>query len=148
MDRDLAYTFALFRDCGMPVIAKRYSDYKGLLAPKAMEDSQMMLALEVEGFGVHHALVGAELARSWGLGEDLCSAISYHHDYAVSPAQRAKAKPASLKMVAVGWIADQVVGAPLSPLNLPAGAEFVLETLRLDETELVSAIERVKRQPS
>lgn len=146
IDRDLAYTFALFRDCGIPVIARRYADYKGLIETKAIEDSQVMLTMEVQGYGVHHALVGAELARSWGLGDEMCDAISYHHDYAISPSHRAAARMPSLKLVAIGWIAEQLDDPPVQGVDLPPAGLFALETLRISGSDLATLLEQVKRQ--
>jgi HD-like signal output (HDOD) protein len=144
VDRDLAYTFALFRDCGVPIIAKKYAEYERLLAVEASEDSKKMLALEVEGYGVHHALVGSELARGWGLGIDMCEAISHHHDYPISVNDRANAGRSSLRLVAIGWVADQVAAPEFAPLDPPVGVEFVLETLKMDVTELGRLITRLK----
>lgn len=143
VDRDLAYTFALFRDCGVPLIAKKYAEYEGLLVSGG-SDSEKLIALEVEGYGVHHAMVGAELARSWGLGVEMCDAISHHHDYPISQNDRANAGRSSLRLVAVGWIADQLASSEFVPLDPPAGADFVLETLRMDVTELGRLITRLK----
>ena len=101
VDRDLAYTFALFRDCGVPVLAAKHPGYDTQRNGASTTDAHAMLALEAEWYGVHHAQVGAELARSWGLGEEMCNAIASHHAYPADPQTRVGAPRGSQRLVAI-----------------------------------------------
>lgn len=75
-----AYTFALFRDCGIPVLMMPFPEYRGVLA-KANDDLESDFTdIEDTLIGLNHAAVGAELAADWRLPADLCTAIYHHHD--------------------------------------------------------------------
>ncbi len=77
---DLAFTAGLLHDIGKSLI----SDYLQGSAPEALElintqDSRDYLAAEEKIIGVAHTTAGYELAKAWGLPEELCEAIRYHH---------------------------------------------------------------------
>jgi len=75
-----AYTFALFRDCGIPVLMTPFPEYRAVLA-KANDDPEAdFTAVEDGAIGLNHAVVGAELAEEWRLPADICAAIRHHHD--------------------------------------------------------------------
>lgn len=77
-----AYTFALFRDCGIPVLMMPFPEYRAVLA-KANDDVESDFTdIEDGSIGLNHAVVGAELAEDWRLPADICTAIRYHHDRA------------------------------------------------------------------
>lgn len=79
---DSAYTFGLFHDCGIPLLAQRYPEYKDVLRV-ANEDSQRIFTdIEEEAIGTNHAILGYYLARSWGLPDAITHGILNHHDYA------------------------------------------------------------------
>ncbi|MCF8198690.1 MAG: HDOD domain-containing protein [Sulfuritalea sp.] len=80
---DDAYTFGLFRDCGIPVLLMRFPDYKQILA-RANEAAELgFTAVEESVLPTNHATVGYQLAQSWWLPEDICLAIRHHHDVSV-----------------------------------------------------------------
>ena len=74
-----AYTFALFRDCGIPVLLIPFPEYgKVLQAANAATDA-CFTDLEEQQLGINHAVVGAELAEGWLLPPEICAAIRHHH---------------------------------------------------------------------
>lgn len=80
---DVAYTFGLFHDCGIPLMMKRFANAKEVLA-RANEDSERCFtAVEDELLGTNHAVVGYFLARRWRLPEFIVQGIRYHHDFSV-----------------------------------------------------------------
>jgi len=80
---DDAYTFGLFRDCGIPVLLMRFPDYHKTLAQANGEDQLSFTAVEESHLPTHHAMVGCLLAQSWWLPEETCLAIRHHHDAAI-----------------------------------------------------------------
>jgi len=80
---DEAYTFGLFRDCGIPVMLRRFPAYAGILA-RANDDSyQLFTQVERQGLPelpIDHALVGCLLAKNWLLPKEICLAIRHHHE--------------------------------------------------------------------
>lgn len=81
-DRDLAHLFGLFRDAGIPLMLKRFPDYKDSLR-LANQPGAAFTAVEDERHGVSHAQVGAIMARNWNLPASIHDAIARHHDPAL-----------------------------------------------------------------
>ena len=79
VDRDLAYTFGLFHDCGIPILMLRFPDYKQTLA-QANDAGRDFLEIEYERHATNHAIVGGMLARNWQLPAEVVDAIAHHHD--------------------------------------------------------------------
>lgn len=77
---DEAYTFALFRDCGIPIMMRRFPDYVAALEQANHEAELAFTAAEETQFPTNHAVVGTLMVQSWWLPEELCLAIRYHHD--------------------------------------------------------------------
>lgn len=77
---DDAYTFGLFRDCGIPVLLARYPGYASILAAANDETERSFTAIEDAEMSANHAMVGNLLAQSWWLPAETCVAIRHHHD--------------------------------------------------------------------
>jgi HD-like signal output (HDOD) protein len=80
---DVAHTFGLFCDTGLPLLMDRFADYGATFADASLEVERPLTALEEERHSTSHAAVGCLLARNWGLSGDVGWAILHHHDYAV-----------------------------------------------------------------
>lgn len=79
-DRDNAHLFGLFRDAGIPLLMRRFKDYKDTLRLANQPDAPGFTVVEDSRHGVNHAMVGAIVARNWLLSENLRVAIARHHD--------------------------------------------------------------------
>jgi len=75
-----AFTFALFRDCGIPMLINPFPEYREVLARANNEGTRPFTAVEEESIGLNHAVLGAQLAEDWLLPEETCLAIRHHHD--------------------------------------------------------------------
>ncbi len=64
-NRDEAYTFALFRDCGVPLMIGKFPLYAKFINQNRQTGTAT--APEVVQFGIDHASLGARLAQSWML---------------------------------------------------------------------------------
>ena len=80
---DVAHTFGLFCDTGLPLLMDRFADYGATFAAASLEAERPFTALEDERHATSHAAIGCLLARNWGLSEHVGWAILHHHDYAV-----------------------------------------------------------------
>lgn len=107
LDRDDAYTYGLFRDCGIPVMMLNFSDHPALLEQAWNDPLQLLSEIETENLGLDHASVGAELAESWHLSAATGIAIRHHHDYAALTQTPALQVPATM-MIALGIIAERL----------------------------------------
>jgi HD-like signal output (HDOD) protein len=77
---DTAYTLGLFHDCGIPIMMCRYPDYLDTLKTASRPGAPLITGLERERHGIHHAVVGAHVSRSWLLPEAISAAILHHHE--------------------------------------------------------------------
>jgi HD-like signal output (HDOD) protein len=75
-----AYAFGLFRDCGIPLMAMKYSDYKTVLIEVNKQTETVMTQIEDTYYQTNHASVGYFVARSWHLPKSLCELILRHHE--------------------------------------------------------------------
>ncbi len=76
---DEAYTLGLFHDCGIPLLAQRFRDYKKVLAEANASPLERFTDIEERHFQTNHAVVGYFVAQSWGLAKPLRDAILDHH---------------------------------------------------------------------
>lgn len=77
---DEAYTFGLFRDCGIPILLTRFPSYIEALRFANADDVRSFTHSESVAVPVNHAQVGALMCQSWWLPVDLCDAVIHHHD--------------------------------------------------------------------
>jgi HD-like signal output (HDOD) protein len=82
-ESDVAHTFGLFCDTGVPLLMDRFADYGATFAAASREAEQPFTAIEEARHDTSHAAIGCLLARNWGLSPEVGWAILHHHDYAV-----------------------------------------------------------------
>ncbi|WP_308621995.1 HDOD domain-containing protein [Massilia sp. Se16.2.3] len=80
---DIAHTFGLFCDTGVPLLMGRFPDYATTFQDAGADTLRPFTAIEDERHSTSHAAIGALLARNWGLSSEVTWAILHHHDYAV-----------------------------------------------------------------
>ena len=81
------FVAALLQDIGVVVLCMNHSDdYPKLLSENAAGNRPLAEA-ERERFGFDHQQLGAELLEHWGLPENICRPIRYHHDRRLAPAE-------------------------------------------------------------
>ena len=106
---DEAYTFGLFRDCGIPVMLRRFPGYERILARAKDDALQSFTQVEEQGMPdlpINHALVGCLLAKSWWLPQEICLAIRHHHEILAIDS----GLPANCRyLIAVGQMAEHLL---------------------------------------
>lgn len=75
---ELAFSFGLFCDIGIPLLKAHFSDYLHTLQI-ANHGSERFTQIEDERHGVNHTAAGAFLAQTWGIAEEVVQAIALHH---------------------------------------------------------------------
>lgn len=78
---DVAYTFGLFHDCGIPLLMKRFDNAREVLAEANRTADRMFTEVEDSRLGTNHAVVGYFLARRWRMPDIIAEAVLLHHDY-------------------------------------------------------------------
>jgi HD-like signal output (HDOD) protein len=80
---DLAHTFGLFCDIGIPLLLTRYPDYTETLKLANESVDVRFTTVEDQRHHTSHATIGALLAKNWGLSPDVAMAIRLHHEYEI-----------------------------------------------------------------
>jgi len=76
---DMLYTIGLFQNCGIPLLALKFDDYKEILI-EANSSGVNSIELEEKRYQSNHAVLGYYVASSWNLPKELCSLILQHHE--------------------------------------------------------------------
>jgi HD-like signal output (HDOD) protein len=106
-EADVAHTFGLFCDTGVPLLMDRFAAYDATYAAASLEAERPFTALEEERHATSHAAIGCLLARNWGLSDHVAWAILHHHDYAVL--EDANTAGAVRSLVALSLLAEAAI---------------------------------------
>jgi HD-like signal output (HDOD) protein len=143
---DDAYTFGLFRDCGIPILLNRFPNYPTVLKNANGERELSFTAVEEKECPTNHAVLGSMLAQSWWLPEEICLAIRHHHDYAtLGQREGATVVPAaSLGLIATAQFSEHLLqhhtGLSKTQEWDKAGA-VCLELLKIDDKDMQAIYE-------
>ncbi len=147
MNRDEAYTFGLFQNCGIPILMRRFPDYKKTfgLAERSMD--RKFTEIEDEFYNTNHATVGYLLAKNWNLPNTLSSAIRFHHEYDLLAESQSLLPAESQHLVALALLAERAIQLHF---RLPDSAEWhkggqiALQHLGLSAGEFGEIVDDVK----
>lgn len=104
-----AYTFGLFRDCGIPVLIKRFPQYNTVLAAANNDTERSFIEVEESELPTNHAMVGCILAQSWWLPEEIFLAIRNHHEIEALKAVDSDIPLLSQKLIAISQLAEHIM---------------------------------------
>jgi len=146
VDRDVAYTFALFRDCGIPLMIGKFRDYAPMRLDSQIGYGQHATDLETERYEMNHAVIGCHLAKSWMLPDETCQAILWHHDYPALKEGRADVSAASYKLIALALVSECLFTRHTMAVDCPewgVAGMIALEKLGLSEADLDAAMREI-----
>jgi len=106
---DDAYTFGLFRDCGIPILLSRRASYFDVLVEANHDDSRCFTEIEDLALPTNHAIVGSMLSQSWWLTDETSLSIRHHHDLAFIAANTIPPTLNSRHMIAVAQLAEHLL---------------------------------------
>jgi HD-like signal output (HDOD) protein len=141
---DIAHTFGLFCDIGVPLLLDRFPDYDATYNACCDEAQRPFTALEDERYSTNHAAIGCLLARNWGLSPDVSWAILHHHDYRVL--SDPDTDDAIRSLVALSLLAEKGIqryhGRRMS-MEWEKGGELACQHLGLDQDETEDLLEEL-----
>ncbi len=80
LPKDLAYTAGLLHDIGKAALDQYMNIAYPMFYRRTQENSENLINVELELFGLNHTEAGGRLAKEWSLPERLAEAIRYHHE--------------------------------------------------------------------
>lgn len=107
VDVDIAQTFGLFCDVGIPLLLRRFDTYGATLQAANASTDEPFTAAEHRAHGTDHALIGALMARSWGVSQTVCLSIRLHHDHRTF--QDPKAPEVITRLLAMALLAERAI---------------------------------------
>lgn len=144
VDVDVAQTFGLFCDVGIPLLMQRFPGYAAVLQAANAEPEQSFTQVEQAHLQTDHALMGALMARSWGVSQTVCLAIRLHHDYAVF--QDSNVPDAVARLVAMGLIAEAAIqnfARMNNSTEWAKGGDAAMGALMLSEQDMQDWLEKL-----
>lgn len=147
VNRDEAHTFALFRDCGVPLMANKFNDFETTQSAAKHDQAKSVTDIEREHYSTDHARIGYHLARSWLLPEETCQAILHHHDYSSWRERSDDVPAASAKLIALALVAEWLftsttIGGKCHGWDV--AGETALALLGIEQAELAASAQEVK----
>jgi len=109
LNKDDAYTYGLFQNCGVPILMQRFPDYKETLHKANNLSEGKFTAVEDDAHGTDHATVSYLMTKSWNLPEVTASAIQFHHEYDMLSDSQTKLHSDSKNLIALGLLADHAI---------------------------------------
>jgi HD-like signal output (HDOD) protein len=144
VELDVAQTFGLFCDVGIPLLMQRFQNYSSVLQAANADTARSFTQVEQAELQTDHALIGALMARSWGVSQTVCLAIRLHHDYAVF--QDPQAPEAVSRLIAMGLIAERAIQT-FAQMNTSTewdkGGDAAMGALMLAEQDMGDWVERL-----
>jgi len=149
LPREVAYTYGLFHDCGIPLMLMRFPEYADTMRSAKTYFDSTITESENTLYNTNHAVVGGLLASNWLLPPLIREAIRRHHETGVFATST---ELDVLKLIAIGHLAEHLVnesgqcivdgdwqyfGAP--SLDLLHVLEDDLEELRHDTQQILQA---------
>jgi len=104
---DVAHTFGLFCDIGIPLLFNRFSNYQETLQIANNAADESFSSIEDFRHKTCHATIGSFLAKSWGLSLDIAQAINLHHEYEIL--EDPHVSKTIKDLVALGLIAERII---------------------------------------
>lgn len=105
---DEIYSVALFHNCGIPLLMKRFTHYDEIL--RAAYTSPHVIDEENRRLDTDHAVIGYYIAKSWRLPPAACAAIRDHHRVQAIFADPFYADTASKNLIAILKMAEHIGG--------------------------------------
>lgn len=137
-----AYTYGLFRDCGIAVLLQHFPDYTRILQSANSEQFRTFTDVEDELLPTNHVVMGSLMTQSWWLPDNICKAVRHHHEIPEEP----ELQQAPFRyLVAISQLAEhllqQSTGRSRTHEWDKLGAAC-LEQLGIEESELAALEER------
>ena len=106
-----AYTFGLFRDCGIPILLNHLPGYADILVVANTESVLSFTQIEEASIHTNHAFIGSKLAEDWRLPAEIFLSIRNHHELEILKFDETRLPHILLcsRLIAISQIAEHIV---------------------------------------
>jgi HD-like signal output (HDOD) protein len=104
-----AYTYGLFRDCGIAILLQRVPKYDLVLRDANTDCVNRFTDIERSRLPTDHAILGGLMAQDWWLPDTMCQAIRGHHDPDLLDGSDPKVGVITQHLIAVGQLAEYLL---------------------------------------
>lgn len=142
---DAAYTYALFHNAGIPLMAKRFTNYISEVLD-IPGDGPLLIEAEDYLFPSTHPIIGMLLVRSWGLQPLLGKAICFHHDPEAYDLPDTMLPGGALSLIAAAHVAERLTAEVLGEADREVGPllyERGVDHLGLSDDDLFDLRQRI-----
>lgn len=136
---DEAYTFGLFRDCGIPLMLARQPQYQDILEKANKEPEVSFTSVEEMYIPTNHAVVGSMMARSWWLNDETTLSILHHHSLEALDPVSSSLSAGNRHRIAIAQLAEHLLQRQTTLCNTKEWGKLgsaCLNVLGLKEEEL------------
>lgn len=134
VEPDVAQTFGLFCDLGIPLLMRKFPAYIETLGHANSSLEHTFTEVEQATHNTDHALIGAIMAKTWGLSPLLSTAIRVHHGYEYLGTNNVPDPVQDL--VAMGLLAEKIIqmyAGQNRTVEWERGGDAALKQLSLSE---------------
>lgn len=143
---EMAHTFGLFCDIGIPLMKAHFPTYVATLALANKTAARQFTDIEQSQHGVDHTMIGALLAEQWGLDPDIVMCIRMHHSY---DAFHDETIPATVRaLLACNLVVEKTIQefrGEANSLEWIEGGEAATEVLGMDADEVAATCAEIRR---
>jgi HD-like signal output (HDOD) protein len=147
IDKDEAYTYGLFQDCGIPILLNQHANYKDTLKIANESIGRRFTDFEEAAYGHNHAMAGYILARSWGLAESMCVAIHCHHEHVALADNTCHLDETGKDFVALALLSERAIQI-ISGLNHTCewqkGGQWVMQHFGISDADFSKIIDGIR----
>jgi HD-like signal output (HDOD) protein len=147
VNKDEAYTYGLFQDCGIAIMLMKYPDYKQTLNLANNDAEQKFTEIEDAQYKQNHANIGSVLAHSWGLPQSMYEAIHCHHEHKLLAENKCPVTVSGKDYIALALMAERVIQL-ISGLNRSCewqkGEQWVMQHFGINEADFASIAKGIR----
>lgn len=104
-----AYTYGLFRDCGIAILLQRIPSYEVVLREANADTVRSFTDVERAHIPTDHAILGGLMAQDWWLPDTMCQAIRGHHSAHLLDGSDPTVGVVTSHLMAVGQLAEYLL---------------------------------------
>ncbi len=136
IDSNHAYLAGLFHDCGIPIMAARFSEYENIVTEAFVQNTPLIEA-ESSNFYTDHSVVSYLVGKSWELPKTVTNVLFCHHSKDLGYYKEAEEGQLSLVLrLAESFLADIAFAKGAKPHPFTANPATIEQLLPLLENEL------------